>query len=49
MKKYLEKIGTAQTLEELDVIIEEAAFDENITNAEYSSIYSEALTKAQNI
>lgn len=49
MKSYLEKIGTAETLDELDTLVESAAFDEILTNAEYSSIYSAALTKAQNI
>lgn len=48
MKKYLEKIEAAQTLDELDDIIEGAAFDEVLTNAEYSETYSKALTKAQN-
>ena len=48
MKKHLEKIRTAQTLEELDYIVENAAFDETLTDDEYCEIYSEALKKAQN-
>lgn len=47
MKKYLEKIKAAQTIDELDAIVESAAFDENLTDAEYCDIYSNALTKAQ--
>lgn len=48
MKKYLEKIKAAETIDELDAIVEDAAFDENITAGEYCEIYDEALKKAQN-
>jgi hypothetical protein len=49
LKKYLEKIENAQSLEELDALIEVAAHDETISNTEYCDIYSKALTKAQSI
>lgn len=48
MDKYLNKIETAQTLDELDEIVEIAAFDDSLVNDEYSEIYAEALKKAQN-
>lgn len=48
-EEYHEKIRTAQTLEELDAIIDNAAFDEEIANYEYCIIYSVALKKADTI
>ena len=45
MKVYLEKIKASQTLDELNDIIETAAFDESLTNAQYCQIYSEAVRK----
>lgn len=48
MKEYLEKIRIAQTLDELDEIVEIAAYDDSLVNNEYCEIYAEALKKAQN-
>lgn len=47
MKEYIEKINKAETLDELDEIIEEVAFDENLTNEEYCEVYAIGLKKAQ--
>ncbi len=44
---YLERIATADTLDELDAIVEEASNDDNLTNNEYGKIYSAAETKAR--
>ena len=46
---YLEKIKNAKTLDELDSIIECAAFDENLTNSEYCELYAIALKQSQNL
>ena len=46
MKDYLRKIEKAETLDELDAIIERAAYDENLTNSEYCELYAIALKKA---
>jgi hypothetical protein len=48
MDKYLNKIANAQTLDELDEIVEIAACDDSLLNNEYCDIYAEALKKAQN-
>lgn len=47
--EYHESIRTAQTLDELDAIVENASFDETLTNNEYCDIYSAALNKAQSL
>lgn len=47
MKKYLERIEKAQTLNELDTIVENAAYNELLTETEYCNIYAVALKKAQ--
>lgn len=46
MQEWLEKVEAAD-LEELDGIIEEASFDENITNEEYGEIYETAIRRMQ--
>ena len=47
MNEYRERLLTAQTLDEINAIVESAAFDENLTNDEYCNIYSEAVKKVQ--
>ena len=49
MKEYIESIKKAQTLEELDNIVELAAIDDTITNEQYCTLYSIALQQAQNL
>lgn len=45
MKKYLEKINIAKSIDELDAIIQEAEDDENLTTANYYTIKYKALTQ----
>lgn len=47
MNEYLERIKTAESLDELDSIVEEASFDDSLTNSEYEEIYVAGLSKAQ--
>ena len=47
METYTEKIDSAQNYEALCKIVEEAADDMNITNADYCRVYSLCLTRAQ--
>lgn len=49
MKEYLERIEKAQTLNELDAIVENAAYNELLTDTEYCNIYEVALKKAQTL
>lgn len=45
MEKYLEQIREAVTEEDLNGIIETAAFDDTLTHAQYSRLYSTAIAK----
>lgn len=47
MKEIIASIEKAQTIDELDEIVEKAAFNEELTNEEYCEIYEKALRKAQ--
>ena len=47
MEFYLTAILSASTFEALNNIMEEAAFDETITSAEYEELYRLALEKAR--
>ena len=47
MDKYIERIEKAQTLEELDAVVESAAWDDDLTASQYCEIYAKALKKAQ--
>lgn len=47
MKKYLDSIEQADTLDLLDSITESAAMDDTLTGAEYEAVYAAALHKAQ--
>lgn len=47
MTKYFEMIENATTLDELDEIVENASFDNELTNDEYTEIYAASLNKAQ--
>ena len=49
MKKYLEKINTAKSIDELNAIITAAEDDENLTNANYYIIMYKALTQMLHI
>lgn len=49
VEDYLGKIKNAETLDELDFIIECAAFDENLTNSEYCELYAIAMKQSQNL
>ncbi len=43
MEEYIKRITEADTLSEINDIVEEAANDDRITNEEYQKIYSYAL------
>lgn len=45
MQKWIEKINKATTEKALNTIIESAAWDESITDREYSDLYEMALSK----
>lgn len=47
MKKYLDSIEQAKTLDQIDQITESAAMDDTLTGTEYESVYAAALHKAQ--
>lgn len=47
MSKYLNRVSTATTLDELDAIVMEASFDDYITHKEYEQVYESALSLAQ--
>ena len=48
MKYWLILIESAKGLDDISNIIEQAAFDETITNKEYETVYQTALEKVQN-
>lgn len=45
--KYLKRIQSADSLDDLDTIIEEAANDDTLSNKEYEALYARALSTAQ--
>lgn len=45
--RYLEQVEQADSLDELDAIVESAANDDSISTADYEAIHSAALRKAQ--
>ena len=45
MEKYVEQIRDAESLDDLDQIIEIAAFDDGITHAEYCKLHKLAMEK----
>ena len=47
VNEYVDWIAVASSLDELERIIEEAAADDSLTNAEYTALYDRALTIAQ--
>ena len=47
MNKYADRIERAQDFEALCNIVEEAADDMNITNADYCRVYTLCMNKAQ--
>lgn len=47
MNKYLEMIENANTFIRLNEVVEEASFDDDITNDEYEKIYVAAVDKAR--
>lgn len=44
---YMSMIDRAQTLDDLDRIVEAAANNSSITNEEYANVYAHSLRKAQ--
>lgn len=44
---YLAKIAEADNLEELDSILDEASFDDWLSNKEYEDLYGVGLHKAK--
>ena len=42
---YLDAIGITTSMNELDALVNRAANDEDISNAEYEFIYGEAMNK----
>lgn len=49
MSYYLDRIKYADSVDELDEIIDRAADDMSITNNDYSTLYSLAMEKARSI
>ena len=47
MNEYMNRIQKAVSLDELDSIVEQASFDDNLTNSEYEEIYAAGFSKAQ--
>lgn len=45
MKNYLDQIANARTPDEVNEIIDIAAYDESITNHEYCKIYESGVAK----
>ena len=43
MDEWIKKVDAAQTLNELDEIVEHAAWDDSISHDEYCFIYNHAL------
>ena len=46
--KYMEMIEKADNIDELEGIVENASFDDNISNNEYEMVYNRAIEVAQN-
>lgn len=46
---YIDRIKSAESIEELDEIIESAAASDDITHAEYCEVYEVALKVAQEL
>lgn len=44
---YIARIEKAKDLDELNIIVEQAAFDEELTNDEYCEIVEQAVNKAR--
>lgn len=49
MSYYLDRIKYADSIDELDEIIDRAADDMSITNNDYSTLYAVAMEKARSI
>lgn len=48
MSKYIEMLEKADSIDELEKIVENASFDDNISNNEYEMVYNRAIEVAQN-
>ena len=46
MEKYMEQIANADSLSELNNIVEKAAFDDELETIDYCKVYKNALEKA---
>ena len=47
MAKYMEMLEKADSIDELEEIVENSSFDDNISNNEYEMIYNRAIEVAQ--
>ena len=47
MSKYMEMLERADSIDELEEIVEKASFDDNISNDEYEMVYNRAIEVAQ--
>ena len=45
--KYMEMLEKADSINKLKEIVEEASFDDNISNDEYEMVYNRAIEVAQ--
>lgn len=48
MGKYMEMLEKADSIDELEEIVENASFDDSISNNEYETVYNRAIEVAQN-
>lgn len=48
MGKYMEMLEKADSIDELEEIVENASFDYSISNSEYEMVYDRAIEVAQN-
>lgn len=49
MEIYTERIGLAESMEDLEDIIEDAAGDERITNEDYCGVYALCVNRAREL
>ena len=49
MEFYLTAILSAADFDQLNQVMEEAAFDDDITNSDYQALYTKAVEKARNL
>lgn len=47
MGKYMEMLEKADSIDELEEVVEKASFDDRISNNEYEMVYNRAIEVAQ--